>query len=141
MWSEPVSRVHTAYEQNLPPNTQFRSHPFAYNAQNSLPLAAFAGEPHRPDMGGLLSRKERETARPDSDLMSRGAGLRHLSRPQEAVPGGVGGGAPFGEESRVSGESPGAGTFGKGRSEGTARPNPAVSPTSWRDNAAHRRAR
>jgi len=119
MNAEPASRRQTMHEHDAIPPTQSRQvHPFAYNAQRTPPFSALAGGRQTEDMGGLEGVEERGRApKPDSEVLSRGAGMRSLSMPQDAVPGRMVGGALYGEVSQSTGDSPGAGTFGREASQ------------------------
>lgn len=81
-------------------------HPFAYSAGGALPFAAL-GETGM-DMGAAEYLDEQSRGqRPESEVLSRGAGMRYLNQPQAVFPGGKQKETP--SESR---ESAGMGTFG-----------------------------
>ncbi len=64
----------------IPPTQSRQVHPFAYNAQRTPPFSALAGGRQTEDMGGLEGVEERGRApKPDSEVLSRGAGMRSLS--------------------------------------------------------------
>ena len=96
------------YIPNPPTNTAHRSvHPFAYNAQNTIPLSAVASE---LDFAKALEEQATPHDRPGghSDILSRGAGPR-LDNPTGERESGV---------STAQGiESVGMGTFGRGASQ------------------------
>ncbi|KAK8843968.1 hypothetical protein IAR55_006760 [Kwoniella newhampshirensis] len=94
------SRPQSMAEAPLPP-AQSR-HPFAYSTGPTLPFAAFGAE-HPIE-------EQRRHRRAETEVMSRGAGIKAISRPATALPGGGRGGEETpGQDSLTS---PGMGTFG-----------------------------
>jgi hypothetical protein len=79
-------------------------HPFAYNPGTSLPFSALAGQGEDAPVAHLEDQHA-PSRRPESEMLSRGAGVRYLSKPA-AVPGGR-------DEDVESRESAGMGTFGR----------------------------
>jgi hypothetical protein len=96
-------------------------HPFAYNPGTSLPFSALAGQGEDGPIA-LLENERAPSRRPESEMLSRGAGVRYLSKPA-AVPGGR-------EEDVESRESAGMGTFGR-EVEEPVRSKAAVSSTLY----------
>ena len=100
------------HEASVPP-PQRHIHPFAYNTGQTIPFSALASSPEIAGEMEYIAHQSRP--RPESDVLSRGAGMRSLARPQDAVPGGHVG--PMGMDTPQSGASFGMGTFGMGLSQ------------------------
>ncbi|ORX39184.1 hypothetical protein BD324DRAFT_618757 [Kockovaella imperatae] len=99
--SQPPTRVQSFHESQGP---QRSIHPFAYKP--ALPFSAIAGE-------SAEVMAEQSQPRPESEVLSRGAGLRYFSRPKDATPGaGLVGGGEGGQETPMTDLSPDMGTFG-----------------------------
>jgi hypothetical protein len=71
--SEPPTRPHTVHDTGIPPPQGRPTHPFAYDASQTLPFAALSSDQQHARVaqkgsGGRLPTRE-------SEVMSRGAGL------------------------------------------------------------------
>ena len=71
--SEPPTRPHTVHDTGMPPLQGRPTHPFAYDASQTLPFAALSSDQQHARVaqkgsGGRLPTRE-------SEVMSRGAGL------------------------------------------------------------------
>jgi hypothetical protein len=71
--SEPPTRPHTVHDTGIPPLQGRPTHPFAYDASQTLPFAALSSDQQHARVaqkgsGGRLPTRE-------SEVMSRGAGL------------------------------------------------------------------
>ncbi|WRT69187.1 uncharacterized protein IL334_006171 [Kwoniella shivajii] len=87
--------------ENPNPNLQSR-HPFAYSNVPTLPFAAI-GAGHRSFEDQRTEHEPIRSQRPDSEVLSRGAGMRAMAKPAQATPGG---------DVTPGGSSIGMGTFG-----------------------------
>ena len=70
---EPPTRPHTVHDSGVPPSQGRPTHPFAYDAGQTLPFAALSNDQQHARVaqkgsGGRLPTRE-------SEVMSRGAGL------------------------------------------------------------------
>lgn len=126
---EPGTRVHTVHEDSVPPTQSRSMHPFAYNAYNAKPSIPFSSLVGDPNMDPDLTNGNHGARRPESEGLSRGAGMRSLNYPQDAIPAGRASRDTYRDESGASGESPEKGTPGKVASQGRDRPKSVVSFT------------
>jgi hypothetical protein len=119
---EPATRPSTVIEAAPPPQARTPIHPFARTTGPTIPFAALADKT-AADMGTIEYIVDQGRGRPESEVLSRGAGVRVLDRPKDAVPGGrfVGVGM---DGSPGTNDSLGMGTFGQG---GSQVPQPIVS--------------
>ena len=101
----PPTRVQSMHD--VPQNPMQRgAHPFAYHAGGALPFSAIG-----PDQSVGSEEAVAGRHRPESEVLSRGAGMRAFAKPKDATPGaGLVGGQ--GMDTPPSGESPAMGTFG-----------------------------
>ena len=62
-------------------------HPFAYKAGSALPFAALAGDDTDAEDEAMERLAEQSRPRPESEVLSRGAGMKYLARSKDATPG------------------------------------------------------
>ncbi|KAK4685503.1 MFS transporter, UMF1 family, partial [Tremellales sp. Uapishka_1] len=108
--SKPPTRPATMIDGNAPPS----KHPFAYNADSTIPFSALLGGQALP-----LAQSVKRNTRPESEVLSRGAGMRHLNQ-TSTVPGGH-------TYDETQNNSPGMGTFGR---QASMEPPKLASPIS-----------